>query len=306
MYRGRTCLPVRHRGVVLGYVWLLDTDPGPSERQLDGGHGGRGADRRAARRRGAARRGPEPGAAGGADRRAGAGSGTWRWRNCATRWAPGRTPRTRWSVWRPGPQPTRTTRPRCVRCRGRRPCARCRGGPRPCHSRCWSGCAPAHVPTPATAAAGRLLERAGGPFRRGRAGRRRGGCVRAPHGSRGPGHGLGGGVGGRPGGARGATPRAGRALDVDRGVPPAHRAAPDSATTPPSARCSAPAHRELARTAEVYLDCAGQAGRTAAELGVHRQTLYYRLSRVEPLTGLDLDDGEDRLLLHMALKAQRL
>ncbi|MZD53376.1 PucR family transcriptional regulator, partial [Streptomyces sp. SID5606] len=34
VYRGRTCLPVRHRGVVLGYVWLLDTEPGPTERQL--------------------------------------------------------------------------------------------------------------------------------------------------------------------------------------------------------------------------------------------------------------------------------
>ncbi|MCZ7416357.1 MULTISPECIES: PucR family transcriptional regulator [unclassified Streptomyces] len=67
-----------------------------------------------------------------------------------------------------------------------------------------------------------------------------------------------------------------------------------------------PAHREMARTAEVYLDCAGQAGRAAAALGVHRQTLYYRLSRVEQLTGLDLGDGESRLLLHMALKATRL
>ncbi|MFE2271834.1 PucR family transcriptional regulator [Streptomyces lavendulae] len=67
-----------------------------------------------------------------------------------------------------------------------------------------------------------------------------------------------------------------------------------------------PAHRELARTAEVFLDCAGQAGRAAAALGIHRQTLYYRLGRVEQLTGLDLDDGEDRLLLHMALKASRL
>ncbi|MFD3542935.1 PucR family transcriptional regulator, partial [Streptomyces sp. NPDC058662] len=67
-----------------------------------------------------------------------------------------------------------------------------------------------------------------------------------------------------------------------------------------------PPHRELARTAEVFLDCAGQAGRAAAALGVHRQTLYYRLNRVEQLTGLDLDEGEDRLLLHMALKASRL
>ncbi|CAL9539013.1 PucR family transcriptional regulator [Streptomyces sp. enrichment culture] len=66
------------------------------------------------------------------------------------------------------------------------------------------------------------------------------------------------------------------------------------------------AHAELARTAEVFLDHAGQAGRTAAALGIHRQTLYYRLSRVEQLTGLDLDDGEDRLLLHMSLKTHRL
>ncbi|MCX5204019.1 helix-turn-helix domain-containing protein [Streptomyces sp. NBC_00237] len=68
----------------------------------------------------------------------------------------------------------------------------------------------------------------------------------------------------------------------------------------------APAHAELARTAEVFLDCAGQAGRTATALNIHRQTLYYRLSRVEQLTGLDLHEGEDRLLLHMSLKAAKL
>ncbi|MCZ4121523.1 PucR family transcriptional regulator [Streptomyces sp. H39-S7] len=78
--------------------------------------------------------------------------------------------------------------------------------------------------------------------------------------------------------------------------------APDPAVLP----LLEPSHRELARTAEVYLDCAGQAGRTAAALAIHRQTLYYRLSRIEQLTGLDLDEGEDRLLLHMALKAARL
>jgi DNA-binding PucR family transcriptional regulator len=67
-----------------------------------------------------------------------------------------------------------------------------------------------------------------------------------------------------------------------------------------------PDHTELARTAEVFLDSAGQAGRTASALGVHRQTLYYRLSRIEQLTGLDLNEGEDRLLLHMSLKTVRL
>ncbi|MEV0240193.1 helix-turn-helix domain-containing protein [Streptomyces sp. NPDC050674] len=81
---------------------------------------------------------------------------------------------------------------------------------------------------------------------------------------------------------------------------------PEIARDPVTRTLLAPVHQELARTAEVYLDCAGQAARAAAELGIHRQTLYYRLSRIEKLTGLDLDDGEDRLLLHMALKAHRL
>jgi len=79
-------------------------------------------------------------------------------------------------------------------------------------------------------------------------------------------------------------------------------APPDPAVAP----LLTPAHHELAHTAEVFLDHAGQAGRTAAALAIHRQTLYYRLSRIEQLTGLDLADGESRLLLHMALKAARL
>ncbi|GHH51770.1 PucR family transcriptional regulator [Streptomyces candidus] len=81
---------------------------------------------------------------------------------------------------------------------------------------------------------------------------------------------------------------------------------PGHPVDPAVAPLLSPAHTELARTAEVFLDCAGQAGRTATALSIHRQTLYYRLSRVEQLTGLDLHDGEDRLLLHMSLKAARL
>ena len=54
----------------------------------------------------------------------------------------------------------------------------------------------------------------------------------------------------------------------------------------------------LAETAEVFLDCAGSASRAAAALQIHRQTLYYRLARIAELTGLDLADGEARLLLH--------
>ncbi|MFG2893053.1 PucR family transcriptional regulator [Streptomyces sp. NPDC048248] len=83
-------------------------------------------------------------------------------------------------------------------------------------------------------------------------------------------------------------------------------ALPDATADPAVRPLLAPAHTELARTAEAFLDCAGQAGRTAQLLGIHRQTLYYRLGRVEKLTGLDLAEGEDRLLLHMALKSARL
>ncbi|WP_097233441.1 PucR family transcriptional regulator [Streptomyces zhaozhouensis] len=79
-------------------------------------------------------------------------------------------------------------------------------------------------------------------------------------------------------------------------LPP--RLPPDPAVLP----LLRPEHRELAHTAETFLDHAGQATRTAEALGIHRQTLYYRVSRIEQLTGLDLDEGEDRLLLHLALK----
>ena len=64
--------------------------------------------------------------------------------------------------------------------------------------------------------------------------------------------------------------------------------------------------RVLTETAEVFLDCAGSASRSAMALQIHRQTLYYRLSRIEAVTGLDLADGDARLLLHASLRAARL
>ncbi|MCK2218110.1 helix-turn-helix domain-containing protein [Actinomadura sp. ATCC 31491] len=63
---------------------------------------------------------------------------------------------------------------------------------------------------------------------------------------------------------------------------------------------------ELAHTVEVYLDLGGHAQKTAAELGIHRQTLYYRLGKAERLTRRDLSDGDDRLTVHLGLKAARL
>ncbi|MBN6053928.1 helix-turn-helix domain-containing protein [Nonomuraea sp. RK-328] len=63
---------------------------------------------------------------------------------------------------------------------------------------------------------------------------------------------------------------------------------------------------ELAHTVETYLDLGGHAQKTAAELGIHRQTLYYRLGKAERLLNRDLGEGDDRLVVHLGLKAARL
>lgn len=67
-----------------------------------------------------------------------------------------------------------------------------------------------------------------------------------------------------------------------------------------------PAVSVLLPTLSAFLDCAGEAQRTAARLRVHRTTLYYRLNRIEDITGLSLRDGRDRLLMHLALRLHDL
>jgi len=62
----------------------------------------------------------------------------------------------------------------------------------------------------------------------------------------------------------------------------------------------------LLLTVETVLDCAGDKQQAARQLGIHRTTLYTRLARVEEMTGMSLADGSDRLLLHLAVKLQRL
>ena len=66
------------------------------------------------------------------------------------------------------------------------------------------------------------------------------------------------------------------------------------------------AERVLTATAETWLDAGCSPARAAATLHVHRQTLYHRLGRIEALTGLDLADGDTRLLLHASLRRARL
>ncbi|MFF1358084.1 PucR family transcriptional regulator [Streptomyces sp. NPDC058297] len=312
VYRGRICLPVRHRGVVLGYVWLLDDEPGPTEQQLTAAMevAGRigalladeaqaGADlTREFREVLTAERGWQRDMAVAALRTAlGSRADGLHAVVCVAPWPSPSSQLHSGGGYPHAEDPDDAPSFRTI------PAA---------DALCtvpWGAAGQAlallvrlrsaDALGPATAAAAKLRERAGAAVvAAGFAGARRelddlGAAWQE------------------------ATAAARAALAEPRLGPDAHWAAigpyrlltalpPDTAHDPVLAPLLQPAHRELARTAEVFLDCAGQAGRTAAELGIHRQTLYYRLSRVEQLTGLDLDDGEDRLLLHMGLKASRL
>jgi hypothetical protein len=62
----------------------------------------------------------------------------------------------------------------------------------------------------------------------------------------------------------------------------------------------------LLATLECYLDNAGNAVAAAQQLFVHRGTLYYRLDRIEEITGIELRDGLQRLSLHVGIKLARL
>jgi hypothetical protein len=63
---------------------------------------------------------------------------------------------------------------------------------------------------------------------------------------------------------------------------------------------------ELVHALEATLDAAGDVATAARALHVHRATLYRRLARVQELTGLALDHGDDRLHAHLAVRMWRL
>lgn len=61
-------------------------------------------------------------------------------------------------------------------------------------------------------------------------------------------------------------------------------------------------HRgDLTRTLRQFLDLAGNKTELARRMNISRPTLYDRLSRIERILGVDLDDGEVRTSLHTAL-----
>ncbi|MFD0069356.1 helix-turn-helix domain-containing protein, partial [Streptomyces sp. NPDC127574] len=278
VYRGRICLPVRHRGVVLGYVWLLDDDPGPTGAQL-------AAAMQVTSRIGALLADE---AQAGADltrelRAVLTAERGWQ-RDMAVaelRTALGARGEGLHTVVCVAPWPSADP--------DDAPSARTVPGATALCTVPWGTTGQslallvrlrsADVLTPALTAANRFVREAGGGRGEGAAG----GGGRAAAGVSGARVGL-----GELGGAcQEAASAARAALAEPRLGPVAEWGAigpyrlltalsPEAAHDPVVQALLAPAHRELARTAEVFLDRAGQAGRTAAELGIHRQTLYYR------------------------------
>ncbi|MFE7528310.1 PucR family transcriptional regulator [Kitasatospora sp. NPDC057542] len=64
-------------------------------------------------------------------------------------------------------------------------------------------------------------------------------------------------------------------------------------------------HR-LEATLRCFLDQAGSTSRTAEALRIHRTSLHYRLRQIQEITGVDLDNGADRITLHMGLRIREL
>ncbi len=62
----------------------------------------------------------------------------------------------------------------------------------------------------------------------------------------------------------------------------------------------------LVQTISAFFEHHGNVSQTAEELYIHRNTLLYRLERIQELTGQDLDDADMRLALQLALKSWQL
>jgi purine catabolism regulator len=57
---------------------------------------------------------------------------------------------------------------------------------------------------------------------------------------------------------------------------------------------------DLAHTLRVYVECGGTMAAAADRLFLHRNSVLYRLQRIEELAGIDLHDRATRLLLLVA------
>ncbi len=67
-----------------------------------------------------------------------------------------------------------------------------------------------------------------------------------------------------------------------------------------------PQNGEFISTLEAFFEEHGNLTRTAKRLHIHRNTLLYRMDRIREISGLDLDNPEIRLAVHLALRIRRI
>ncbi len=70
-------------------------------------------------------------------------------------------------------------------------------------------------------------------------------------------------------------------------------------------RLDARSETNYVQTLRAYLDDAGDAARAARRLGVHVNTLRYRMRRLVEVSGIDLEDPDERLLVSIELRLAR-
>jgi len=66
-----------------------------------------------------------------------------------------------------------------------------------------------------------------------------------------------------------------------------------------------PANEELINTLRIYYECHCSKQKTAERLFIVRQTLYFRLQKIEDILGKDFDEGEKRFAVEFAMNALR-
>lgn len=74
----------------------------------------------------------------------------------------------------------------------------------------------------------------------------------------------------------------------------------------PLRHCGPTHGRRLAETLLAWLETRGGAPEVAARLGVHPQTVRYRLRQIRELWGDEIDDPDRRFELELVLRARRL
>ncbi len=67
-----------------------------------------------------------------------------------------------------------------------------------------------------------------------------------------------------------------------------------------------PQNAEFLLTLDAFFEEHGNLTRTAKRLHIHRNTLLYRMDRIKEISGVDLNNPETRLAVHLALRVRRI